>query len=305
MAMLACKRITALFLLVFVVLSSQNALAQKVRFMVIGDWGREGHDFQTLVAQAMTKQAKADHSTFVLSTGDNFYEDGVRAVTDSQFQTSFERVYHDRSLQIPWYVALGNHDYRTSPEAQIAYSTVSKRWKMPARYYTEEVPVDDTTTALFMIIDTSPFIEKLQKQDSIYHVLAQPTTFQLAWMDSVLSHSHAKWKFAVGHHPIFSAAKEAAGTPELIAQVLPVLTKYGVQAYFCGHSHNLQHLVNGRLTTYVSGGGSKAEPIKHPGYSLFAVESPGFLSVTLTSTKLTGAFYDWAGKLLDRSSSTP
>jgi hypothetical protein len=30
--------------------------------------------------------------------------------------------------------------------------------------------------------------------------------------------------------------------PDMVARVEPVLRRHGVQAYFCGHDHNLQHL---------------------------------------------------------------
>lgn len=37
----------------------------------VGDWGRDGHDNQTLVAAAMGSAAR--DLDFVISTGDNFY----------------------------------------------------------------------------------------------------------------------------------------------------------------------------------------------------------------------------------------
>ena len=37
----------------------------------VGDWGRDGHDNQTLVAAAMGKAAR--DLDFIISTGDNFY----------------------------------------------------------------------------------------------------------------------------------------------------------------------------------------------------------------------------------------
>ena len=50
-------------------------------------------------------------------------------------------------------------------------------------------------------------------------------------------------------------------TPELMEWVEPLLQRYGVQAYFSGHEHNLQHMyVDGAATNYiVSGAGSKTD----------------------------------------------
>ena len=40
----------------------------------IGDWGREGGQNQTAVAEAMARKADSFHPEFVISVGDNFYE---------------------------------------------------------------------------------------------------------------------------------------------------------------------------------------------------------------------------------------
>ena len=42
--------------------------------MQIGDWGREGGQNQTAVAEAMARKADSFHPEFVISVGDNFYE---------------------------------------------------------------------------------------------------------------------------------------------------------------------------------------------------------------------------------------
>jgi hypothetical protein len=43
-------------------------------------------------------------------------------------QATFENVYYQESLQIPWYIIAGNHDYYGSVRAQIQRSSVSFRW---------------------------------------------------------------------------------------------------------------------------------------------------------------------------------
>lgn len=47
--------------------------------------------------------------------------------------------------------------------------------------------------------------------------------------------------------------------PEVGETLRPLMERYGVQAYFCGHEHNLQYVhVDGEHTHYfLSGGGSK------------------------------------------------
>ena len=106
-------------------------LGGAVNFLVVGDWGRQGTNHQRDVAVQMGKSAAALRSRCVISVGDNFYEDGVASTADPQWRSSFEEVYTAPSLQIPWYAALGNHDYRGSPQAQVAYTRNSTRWRMP------------------------------------------------------------------------------------------------------------------------------------------------------------------------------
>lgn len=40
---------------------------------------------------------------FIISTGDNFYEDGLTGVDDPAFNESFTKIYTAPSLQKPWY----------------------------------------------------------------------------------------------------------------------------------------------------------------------------------------------------------
>lgn len=40
---------------------------------------------------------------FVVSTGDNFYDNGLKAVNDPAFRESFSEIYSYKSLRKPWY----------------------------------------------------------------------------------------------------------------------------------------------------------------------------------------------------------
>src|ERR1700728_52701 len=46
-------------------------------FLAVGDWGREGAYHQRDVAVRMGESAREIDARFVISVGDNFYEDGV------------------------------------------------------------------------------------------------------------------------------------------------------------------------------------------------------------------------------------
>jgi tartrate-resistant acid phosphatase type 5 len=169
---------------------------------------------------------------------------------------------------------------------------------MPDRYYDHTEKINDTCDVLFVHIDTSPFITDYRDNDSIYHVLAQDTHKQLRWLDSVLASSHAVWKIVVGHHPIYSSVGNHGNTKELIDDVLPLLQKYGVRIYLCGHEHFLQYLVHSNINFFVCGGGSVSRPVSDRDDVKFGIASPGFLSMTITPTAVTGVYVDDKGKIL-------
>lgn len=43
---------------------------------------------------------------FVVSTGDNFYDDGLTGVDDKAFEDSFSNIYTANSLQKQWYTGM-------------------------------------------------------------------------------------------------------------------------------------------------------------------------------------------------------
>ena len=88
-------------------------------FLVLGDWGRGGADLQREVAGQMAKAAASYGAQFVISTGDNFYEAGVASVNSPQWRKSFEDIYTQPELQVPWYPTVGNHDHRGNVQAQV------------------------------------------------------------------------------------------------------------------------------------------------------------------------------------------
>jgi acid phosphatase len=212
--------------------SSPATSAAACNFLVVGDWGRNGTNHQREVAVQMGKTAASAGSRCVFSVGDNFYENGVQSAADPQWRTSYEDIYSARSLQVPWYVALGNHDYRGVPQAQIDYAKTSPRWRMPSRYF--KVPGADIGAPhldLF-VIDTSPLVH--QYHDNVHSVIAenvagQDVPAQLQWLDDQLAKSAAPWKLVFGHHTIHSGGSGHGDTPETKDLIEPLLQKHVYQ----------------------------------------------------------------------------
>lgn len=269
-----------------------------LNFAIIGDWGRHGRPDQRAVAQQMALACENARASFVISVGDNFYEDGVSSVHDQHWTSSFEDVYTAPSLQVPWHVTLGNHDYRGHPEAQLDYGKTHPRWKMPARYYTQAHLVDASTNLEFFHLDTSPVIGEYQLDPMMWGIHSQNTGHQLAWLDQALAASKAPWKIVVGHHPIYSAGWGHGSEKEMIRLVLPILRKHGVQAYFCGHDHDLQHLKTGDLHLIVSGGGSEHRPVRTIAETEFSRGVSGFALASVRSNEMQVRLIDDRGALL-------
>ena len=270
-----------------------------LNFVVVGDWGGDGVADLVAVAGQMAKGAAKIGAKFVISVGDNFYENGVTSVDDPQWKTSFEQVYGAPSLQVPWQVILGNHDYHANCDAQIAYGESHPRWKMPSRYYVQSLKIDEVTSADFFYIDTTPMLREYYAigQPPRAQVMTQDVPAQMAWFKHALAASTAQWKIVVGHHPIYSGG-EHGGSRELVKTVLPLLHEHKVQVYFNGHDHDLQQLQARSLNMFCSGAGSQYRKTSTNYLTKFAKGCSGFTTVNLQADQMIVKMIDSNGTLL-------
>jgi tartrate-resistant acid phosphatase type 5 len=276
-----------------------------LNFVVVGDWGRRGTKRQREVAARMDVVCRKAGVDFIISTGDNFYPNGVLSETDDAWQYSFEQVYNGTSLQIPWYPVLGNHDYGGDPDAQVRYSMNSSRWKMPARYYhqTFSIPGDSTEKLAVVFIDTSPLVRHYYGRPSM-KLVATDSTDQLRWIKKVLSSetSNVRWKLVVGHHPIYTVGERRNNdeTKDIRRLLKPVFVKGGVTAYISGHEHNLQHLIVSGVEQFVSGAGSETRLILPFVKKRFGRSSLGFMLFSIMPEKMIVQVINRKGKVIYR-----
>jgi acid phosphatase len=280
------------------------APAAALDFLVVGDWGRNGASHQREVAMQMGQAGAGLGSRTVFSVGDNFYEDGVQSATDPQWRTSFEDIYTAGALQVPWYVALGNHDYRGVPQAQLDYAKTSARWRMPSRYYKVSGTELGAPHVDFFVVDTSPLVHKYR--DKVHSVIAQNVASQdvdaqIKWLDQELGKSTAAWKLVVGHHTIYSGGSGHGDTPETQELIDPLLKKHGVQAYINGHDHDLQHIRRGSVDYVCCGAGSEVRPVEAIDGTLFCAARSGFAALRCEPAALTVEFRDYTGATLYRA----
>lgn len=269
---------------------------QVVRFVAFGAQGK-GNQGQLDVATAVQAKCAADGCDFVQGLGNNIYDDGASSVNDPQFQSKFEVPY--QNVDLPFWMTLGNHDYGgggsgsdfDKPEHQVAYSQVSAKWKMPARYYTRSHQHVD-----FMTLDTNAI-----RWDS-GNAAAQKTAVP-GWFAA----SSATWRIAVGLHDYRSNGSHGnAGNYDGLPSSEKLLSgrhfKDFMEAHVCGeadvyfsaHDHNLQWpstTCNG-TELIVSGAGASTTTLGGTNPTHFEDDVLGFVYVVIRDRQLTAEFVD-------------
>ncbi|CAB4281440.1 unnamed protein product [Prunus armeniaca] len=281
-------------------------------FLVLGDWGRRGAFNQSQVAFQMGKVGEKLDIDFVVSTGDNFYDNGLASEHDTAFEESFTKIYTAKSLQKQWYSVLGNHDYRGDAEAQLSplLRKIDSRWICLRSF------IVNAELAEIFFVDTTPLVNKYftNTEDHTYDwrgITSRKDYIAtlLKDVEFALKKSSAKWKIVVGHHAIRSVGHHG-DTEELIKQLLPILQANDVDFYMNGHDHCLEHIsdTESPIQFLTSGAGSKAwrgdiKGLNKEGLNFF-YDGQGFMSVQLNPTDAEIAFYDVFGKVLHRSHSS-
>lgn len=281
-------------------------LDKSLDFLLMGDFGRYGQFYQKEVAAQMGKAAATLDSKFVVTVGDNFYPNGIRSTQDYSWIASYESIYTDYSLQNDWFVALGNHDYRGNLKAEIDYSSISRRWHLPSTYYKKMIELEDGNKLLLLVMDTSPFIDSYYKKgsDMYENIIAQDTTAQKKWLIKELetNDTAVKWKIVVGHHPLYSGGKrkDSQETKSFETKFAAIFDTYKVDAYFCGHEHDLQIIKpkNRYTTQFLSGAACEVRSSGTREGTLFFAEKAGFMTFSLTNSQLLAQVIDAEGHVI-------
>lgn len=265
---------------------ARNPDEKYVYFIAIGDQGKGGED-QRHVAELMNEKARNDSLHFVITLGDNFYNDGVTSVDDIQWVEKFENMYNLPYLNVPFYASLGNHDYHNDNAwHQVEYSKKSNKWKMPHNYYTFSQGIDGNSSVQFFVLDS----QQIKQRDD--HDAAQ-----LSWLERELSASTATWKIVYGHHPLYSYGKHG-NVRAMIEHVQPILEKYRVDAYLAGHDHDRQLLGPLHGVFYIiSGTGGKSRDTSYGDMTIFAETNLGFAWFRVSPVEFHLQFINAEGKI--------
>ncbi len=273
----------------------------RLNLFVIADSGRNGYFEQKSVAQQMGDITASIEPEVVIAAGDTHHFMGVASTQDPLWMTNFELIYSHPELMVPFLPVLGNHEYRGNTQAVIDYTDVSRRWEMPARYYTQVIDEEGTTLRLVMV-DTAPLIDKYRNDTQGYpDACEQSIDEQLKWVESVLKEAQEDWVVVVGHHPVYAyTTKKEIERINLQERLDPLLRKYGVDMYVCGHIHSFQHIHNRESgVDYIVNGsaslGRDVEPIEG---TVFCSGDEGFLVLSASVDDLEAMMINYKGDLL-------
>ena len=224
-----------------------------IGIIFFGDQG-SGDANQMAVSAAVSAWCNTHACSTIALLGDNMYPDGVKTTDDPLWQTTFVVPY--QGFTQDFRPALGNHDYAGTPDAQVAYSAVDPRWKMPARNYEYSVGNVD-----LFVINTEAF-DKSQR----------------SWLRKELAGSSATWRIVYGHRPVHSYGKHGDDDAAAALQkaLTPVFSNFGVDYYFAGHDHDMQVLSGKPLLVVAGTGGSHVREVGTGADTLFAASSYGF-----------------------------
>ncbi len=293
-----------LFTASFSALSAETAPVNyddRFNFYLISDSGRNGYYEQKSVAKVMGDMTKDIEPEFVVTAGDTHHYNGVRSINDPIWYSNFEAIYTHPELLVDWYVAMGNHEYRGSAQAILDYAKVSRRWNMPSLYYSKRFNEADTSVELF-VIDSPSLIDKYYIESETYpDVQKNSIEDQLAWLEAALKASTADWKIVVGHHPIYAqSTKSIKERTDMQERLDPILRKYKVDLYACGHIHSFQHIqMPGSDVDYVvNTSGSLARPVHEVEGTKYCSPLEGFSIFSFDSKQMLMHFVDKDGNII-------
>ena len=238
--------------------SSEN-INININILSVGDWGSAalgGYHLKNAqnTASAMKRYASEYKPKLVLNTGDNFYYCGIQNSSDAQISDDYLDLFGN--LGLPWYNALGNHDYGFNPDAQLELNLTIPEWIMDARYYHRRVEFNSGIAALNIIaLDTNPCVNDYRGNDRtkwdpcgiqyplcspvagecMFHenIINQSCKTQLDWFNATLSSiPSTEWVFVIGHHKANEIDTE---------DFQSLLGGDRVNLYLNGHTHNLEH----------------------------------------------------------------
>lgn len=279
-----------------------NSLKENINLIIVNDLGRNGFYEQRNIASLMGEMAETVSPEAILALGDIFHYEGVQSTDDPLWQSNYENIYTHPELMVEWLPVCGNHEYRGNTQALLDYSRISRRWEMPAKYYSRTFRGKKTSVKV-LFIDTPPLIDKYRNAlDAYPDVAKEDPEAQLEWLEKELATATEDWIIVAGHHPIFAeTSKNESERADMQERVDKILRRHKVDMYLCGHIHNFQHirLRNSDTDYIVNTSASLSRPkVKPTEETVFVSGKAGFSVLGVSAQTLTLSMIDSNGKIL-------
>jgi tartrate-resistant acid phosphatase type 5 len=270
--------------------------------VLIGDSGKD-NEGQYQVSLSMLNLCAKEKCDFGMMAGDNVYPGGVMSPNDPILETVFDKYYDP--LNIPFLVALGNHDYGLLPNKwkrgkyQLLHGVKNPNFYIPHYYYVKELDY-----AVVAVLDTNRLMWK------------KDLKVQGKMIEEALKHAQKanKWFIVLGHHPYLSNGKHGnAGKYEDVSIPYMVSGKYvkrfldkhvcgKADFYFSGHDHSLQVFEKGsrgcNTHLVVSGSAASATKLLPRNTTKFETRELGFFHVGIGENALSLRAYNSKTELL-------
>lgn len=216
-----------------------------VSFAVIGDYGEAG-----AMEQAVAEMVKSWETDFIITTGDNNYDNGEAGSIDANVGQYFsETIFPYSGVYTPgtqvnrFFPSLGNHDWnqgQVQPYLDyfpISESPVNSGNSGNERYYDfVQGPVH------FFVLDSDD-----KEPDG-----ATASSKQAAWLEQQLAASTSPWKIVYFHHPPYSSGDHG---PTIRMRWL--FQEWGADAVLTGHEHDYERLLVDNFPYFVNGSGGR------------------------------------------------
>ncbi|MDA9736738.1 metallophosphoesterase [Gammaproteobacteria bacterium] len=256
------------FYVLTLLLFSKSLISEETNiFCFVGDAG-EVNAIQSVVVSALTNS----ECTTLWHLGD-ITQLGVRSINDPELYESFLNPFKPfLDTGIPFYLAVGNHDYKGDPKV---YLEVAKQYPSihhPNNFYTKKFG-----ELCFFILDTTIF-------DKLYYFHKRGS--QIRWLKEEVDRlkNQCKFSIALAHHPLFSSGDRDRANPQL-AIFLENYVFGTFDIYVTGHNHVLADEGDHKKTRQLisaTGALPGGSPIKVQS-GKFNIETPGYLKMVITN----------------------
>ncbi len=221
-----------LFLVVsfmLITIFSVQAASGDLKFAVISDAHVEKLD--TALAFISAQEVN-----FIILAGDYYYDQ--QNYYPYFIKYGFEVAPHLAEDNQPIYFVMGNHD--EDPVGEPGFQNLI------APYYPTNGPSGAPTGTIFSF-DRGKCHFVITNQYWQYPGGGYSPA-QLDWIEKDLANSSMPFKFVVGHEPAFPLERHVGDSldidPDMRDMFWSVLMDNNVQAFFCGHTHNLSHMLH-------------------------------------------------------------